>query len=147
MKAKGIQVVGDDLLVTNVNRVRMALERKACNSLLLKVNQIGTVTEAISPLDFLLLLLISCTVLPPDAAKLAMENGWSVMVSHRSGETSDTFISDLTVGLGCGQLKTGAPCRGERTSKYNQLMRIEEQLGAEAVYGYQPWTERCAASH
>jgi len=116
-----VQVVGDDLLVTNVTRVRMALDRHACNSLLLKVNQIGSVTEAIA------------------AAKLAMSNGWSVMVSHRSGETSDTFIADLTVGLGCGQLKTGAPCRGERTAKYNQLIRIEEQLGAEAVYGYPKW--------
>ncbi|KAJ4462210.1 Enolase [Paratrimastix pyriformis] len=124
-----VQVVGDDLLVTNVGRVRMALERHACNSLLLKVNQIGTVTESIR------------------AAKLALENGWSVMVSHRSGETSDTFISDLTVGLGCGQLKTGAPCRGERTAKYNQLLRIEEELGSEAVYGFPAWTQRANATH
>ncbi|KAA6378089.1 MAG: Enolase [Streblomastix strix] len=121
LKAKGVQVVGDDLLVTNVERIKMALEKKACNSLLLKVNQIGTVTEAI------------------DAALLALKNGWSVMVSHRSGETEDTFIADLAVGIGCGQLKTGAPCRGERTAKYNQLLRIEEELGKEAKYGYDKW--------
>lgn len=121
MEPKGIQVVGDDLTVTNVSRVRMALERKACNALLLKVNQIGSVTEAI------------------DAAKLALSNGWAVMVSHRSGETPDSFIADLTVALGCAQLKTGAPCRGERTAKYNQLIRIEEELGSSAVYGYPKW--------
>lgn len=121
LKEKKVQVVGDDLLVTNVKRIQMALEKKACNSLLLKVNQIGSVTEAI------------------DAAKLAMDNGWSVMVSHRSGETEDTFIADLVVGLGTGQIKTGAPCRGERTCKYNQIMRIEEELGSEGVFGYEQW--------
>jgi enolase len=105
-----IQIVGDDLLVTNVKRIDQAIQKKACNALLLKVNQIGTVSEAI------------------DASKKAREAGWNVMVSHRSGETEDTFISDLVVGLGTGQIKTGAPCRGERTSKYNQLLRIEEEL-------------------
>jgi len=116
---KKIQIVGDDLLVTNIKRVEMALEKKACNALLLKVNQIGSVTEAI------------------DAANLAMKNGWHVMVSHRSGETEDTFIADLVVGLGAGQIKTGAPCRSERLAKYNQLMRIEEELGDKAVYAGQ----------
>jgi enolase len=101
-----IQVVGDDLLVTNVKRIKEGIDKKACNSLLLKVNQIGTVTESIK------------------AAKMAKEAGWTVMVSHRSGETEDSFIADLVVGLGTGQIKTGAPCRSERLSKYNQLMRI-----------------------
>jgi enolase len=117
----GIQVVGDDLLVTNVERIKTALEKKACNSLLLKVNQIGSITEAI------------------DASNMAMDAGWSVMVSHRSGETEDTFIADLVVGLGTGQIKSGAPCRGERTAKYNQLLRIEEELGDAAAYGYEKW--------
>merc|ERR1719158_2019907 len=110
------QVVGDDLLVTNVKRIQHSLDVKACNALLLKVNQIGTVTEAI------------------DACKLAQDNGWGVMVSHRSGETEDTFIADLVVGLRCGEIKTGAPCRSERLAKYNQLLRIEEELGPLASY-------------
>ena len=108
MKKADIQVIGDDLLVTNINRIKEALEKKACNALLLKPNQIGTVSETIQ------------------AAKLAMGNNWNVMVSHRSGETEDTFIADLAVGLGTGQIKSGAPCRGERTAKYNQLLRIED---------------------
>lgn len=111
-----IQVVGDDLTVTNTERIKTAIEKKACNCLLLKVNQIGSVTESIS----------SC--------KLAQSSGWGVMVSHRSGETEDSFIADLVVGLGTGQIKTGAPCRSERLAKYNQLLRIEEELGAEAKY-------------
>jgi len=111
-----IQVVGDDLLVTNRKRIETSIEKKCCNSLLLKVNQIGSITEAI------------------DACKLAQQNGWSVMVSHRSGETEDTFIADLVVGLKTGEIKTGAPCRSERLCKYNQLLRIEEELGAAAVY-------------
>eukprot|EP01116_Phalansterium_solitarium_P013379 TRINITY_DN30737_c0_g1_i1.p1 TRINITY_DN30737_c0_g1~~TRINITY_DN30737_c0_g1_i1.p1 ORF type:complete len:437 (-),score=164.22 TRINITY_DN30737_c0_g1_i1:158-1468(-) len=111
-----IQVVGDDLLVTNPKRIKEAIEKKACNALLLKVNQIGSVTESIT------------------ACKLAQSAGWAVMVSHRSGETEDTFIADLVVGLGNGQIKTGAPCRSERLAKYNQLLRIEEELGAHAVY-------------
>eukprot|EP00992_Anisonema_acinus_P010193 TRINITY_DN6388_c0_g1_i1.p1 TRINITY_DN6388_c0_g1~~TRINITY_DN6388_c0_g1_i1.p1 ORF type:complete len:481 (-),score=126.46 TRINITY_DN6388_c0_g1_i1:60-1502(-) len=123
-KARGVQIVGDDLTVTNVERIRRAIETKACNSLLLKVNQIGTLTEAIS------------------AARLARDHGWGVMVSHRSGETEDTFIADLAVGLGCGQLKSGAPCRGERTAKYNELLRIEEELNRcqkPFAFGFAPW--------
>jgi enolase len=111
-----IQIVGDDLLVTNPKRIQTAIEQKACNALLLKVNQIGSVTESV------------------EACKLAQSVGWGVMVSHRSGETEDTFIADLVVGLGTGQIKTGAPCRSERLAKYNQLLRIEEELGKEAKY-------------
>ena len=106
-----VQIVGDDLLVTNPKRIKTAIEAKACNALLLKVNQIGSVTEAIQ------------------ACKMAQANNWGVMVSHRSGETEDTFIADLVVGLCTGQIKTGAPCRSERLAKYNQLLRIEEELG------------------
>jgi enolase len=116
VKGKNIQLVGDDLTVTNVNRIRTAIEKNACDCLLLKVNQIGTVTEAIA----------ACT--------MARGAGWSVMVSHRSGETEDTFIADLVVGLGTGQIKTGAPCRSERLAKYNQLLRIEEELGDKATF-------------
>jgi len=111
-----IQVVGDDLLVTNPTRIQKALDIKACNALLLKVNQIGSLTEAI------------------DAAIMSMNAGWGVMVSHRSGETEDSFIADLVVGLRTGEIKTGAPCRSERLSKYNQLIRIEEELGPLASY-------------
>jgi len=111
-----IQLVGDDLTVTNTERIRSAIDKKACNCLLLKVNQIGSVTESI------------------EACKLAQSNNWGVMVSHRSGETEDSFIADLVVGLGTGQIKTGAPCRSERLAKYNQLLRIEEELGASAKY-------------
>ncbi|MFH1182116.1 MAG: enolase C-terminal domain-like protein, partial [Candidatus Woesearchaeota archaeon] len=112
----GIQVVGDDLLVTNTKRISMAISKKACNCLLLKVNQIGTLTEAM------------------EAAQLSMQHGWNVMVSHRSGDTEDPFIADFAVALGCGQIKSGAPCRAERTAKYNQLLRIEEELGKKAEY-------------
>jgi len=111
-----IQVVGDDLLVTNPTRIQTGIDKKAVNSLLLKTNQIGTVTESIR------------------ACKMAQAAGWGVMVSHRSGETEDTFIADLVVGLRTGQIKTGAPCRSERLAKYNQLMRIEEELGDKAKY-------------
>jgi enolase len=111
-----IQVVGDDLTVTNPKRVQRAIDGKNANALLLKVNQIGSVTESI------------------ESAKMSQAAGWGVMVSHRSGETEDTFIADLVVGLCTGQIKTGAPCRSERTSKYNQLLRIEEELGAAAVF-------------
>jgi len=111
-----IQIVGDDLTVTNPKRIATAVEKKACNCLLLKVNQIGTVTESIR------------------AHLLAKQNGWGTMVSHRSGETEDTFIADLVVGLSTGQIKTGAPCRSERLAKYNQILRIEEELGAGAKY-------------
>lgn len=113
---KKVQVVGDDLLVTNPKRIKDAIDKKACNALLLKINQIGTITEAI------------------EACKLAQNAGWGVMVSHRSGETEDNFIADLAVGLACGQIKSGAPCRSERLSKYNQLIRIEEELGKNAKY-------------
>ncbi|KAI8833913.1 enolase [Chytridium lagenaria] len=111
-----IQIVGDDLTVTNPERIQTAIEKKAVSGLLLKVNQIGTVTESIR------------------AANLAKSDGWGVMVSHRSGETEDTFIADLVVGLKSGQIKTGAPCRSERLAKYNQLLRIEEELGSNAIY-------------
>jgi enolase len=105
-----VELVGDDLLATNKQRIITAHEKKACNVLLLKINQIGTVTEAI------------------DAAKLAYSYSWSVFVSHRSGETIDDFIADLTVGLSTGHLKSGSPCRGERVAKYNRLMDIEQEL-------------------
>jgi enolase len=101
-----IQIVGDDLLVTNINRIQDAITKKACNALLLKVNQIGSLTESI------------------EAANKSRAQGWGIMVSHRSGETEDNFIADLVVGLGTGQIKTGAPCRSERLAKYNQLLRI-----------------------
>jgi enolase len=111
-----IQIVGDDLLVTNARRVREAAATNACNSLLWKVNQIGTLSEAM------------------DAAEAAHRAGWTVVVSERSGETEDAIIADLVVALGAGQIKTGAPVRGERTSKYNRLLRIEEELGSTARY-------------
>lgn len=113
---ENIQVVGDDLLVTNPSRVQKGIDQRACNALLLKVNQIGSLTESI------------------DAWRLAKNSGWGVMVSHRSGETEDSFIADLVVGLGTGQIKTGAPCRSERLAKYNQLLRIEEELGSRARF-------------
>ncbi|NHJ21173.1 MAG: phosphopyruvate hydratase [Candidatus Lokiarchaeota archaeon] len=111
-----IQIVDDDLTVTNINILKKAIDEKAGNALLLKVNQIGTLTEAIN------------------AAKMAFDNGFNVMVSHRSGETEDTFIADLAVGLCTGQLKSGATCRSDRTCKFNQLLRIEEILGSKGVY-------------
>jgi len=103
------QIVGDDLLCTNPLRLQKAIILDSCNCLLLKMNQIGTVTEAL------------------DAARIAMKQGWKVMVSHRSGETNDDFIADLAVGIGCGQIKAGAPCRGERLAKYNRILKIEEE--------------------
>jgi enolase len=111
-----VQIVGDDLLVTNPNRIKKALEVQACNALLCKVNQIGSITESI------------------EAVKMCQDAGWGVMVSHRSGETEDSFIADLVVGLRTGEIKTGAPCRSERLAKYNQLMRIEEELGKSCKY-------------
>jgi enolase len=101
-------VVGDDLLVTNPVRIREAMENKSCNALLLKVNQIGSVSESM------------------DAADLCNSKGWNVIVSHRSGETEDTFIADFATGIGAGFIKTGAPARGERTAKYNQMLRLEK---------------------
>ncbi|GMM31130.1 phosphopyruvate hydratase [Martiniozyma asiatica (nom. inval.)] len=111
-----IQIVADDLTVTNPARIATAIEKKAASGLLLKINQIGTISESIQ------------------AAKDAFAAGWGVMVSHRSGETEDTFIADLTVGLRTGELKSGAPARSERMAKYNQLLRIEEELGDKAIY-------------
>jgi enolase len=113
---KDTQIVGDDLLVTNPKRIADGIQKKACNALLLKVNQIGSVSESIK------------------ACKDAQAAGWGVMVSHRSGETEDTFIADLVVGLRTGQIKTGAPCRSERLAKYNQILRIEEELGSSAKF-------------
>ncbi|OGD61288.1 phosphopyruvate hydratase [Candidatus Bathyarchaeota archaeon RBG_13_52_12] len=110
------QVVGDDLFVTNPKRLAKGIEMGACNALLWKVNQIGTLTEAL------------------EAASLAMKNKYGVMASHRSGDTEDPWVADLSVGIGCGQIKSGAPARGERTAKYNQLLRIEEWLGSNARY-------------
>ncbi|KAJ1632878.1 enolase 1 [Pavlovales sp. CCMP2436] len=110
------QIVGDDLLVTNPKRVQKAIDEKACNALLLKVNQIGSISESI------------------EAVNMAKAAGWGVMTSHRSGETEDSFIADLAVGLATGQIKTGAPCRSERLAKYNQLLRIEEELGDRGKY-------------
>lgn len=115
------QVVGDDMLVTNPTRVKRAIDGKVVNALLLKINQIGTISESI------------------EAVKMSKEAGWGVMTSHRSGETEDCFIADLAVGLATGQIKTGAPCRSERLSKYNQLLRIEQELGANAVYAGENW--------
>ena len=115
------QIVGDDLTVTNVTRVKDAIEKKACNALLLKVNQIGSMTEAI------------------DAVKMCKQSAGASCASHRSGETEDTTIADIAVGLCTGQIKTGAPCRSDRNAKYNQLMRIEEELGADAVYAGATW--------
>jgi enolase len=111
-----IQIVGDDLFVTNIKRLKKGISLGAANTLLLKVNQVGTLSETI------------------DAAKLALENNYRVIVSHRSGETGETIISDIAVGLNAGQIKAGAPARGERVAKYNQLLRIEEELGSEAIY-------------
>jgi enolase 1/2/3 len=111
-----IELVGDDLFVTNVERIARGIREDAANAVLIKLNQIGTLSETIA------------------AIEMARKAGWGSMVSHRSGETVDAFIADLTVGLGTGHLKTGAPCRGERVEKYNQLLRIEESLGDAAVY-------------
>jgi enolase len=115
-KVLKIQIIGDDLFVTNVNRIRKGIELKAANALLLKVNQIGTVTEA------------------KEAAELAFKNAYAIQVSERSGQTEDTWLADFTVAINAGQIKTGCPCRGERTAQYNQLLRIEEELGNKAVY-------------
>ncbi|MBU7042569.1 MAG: phosphopyruvate hydratase [Theionarchaea archaeon] len=112
-----IMLVGDDLFVTSSERLREGIQKGMCNALLLKVNQIGTLTEAL------------------DAARIAFDHEYNVVVSHRSGETEDTFIAHLAVALNCGWIKTGAPARGERTAKYNELLRIEEILGNKARYG------------
>lgn len=113
---KRIQIVGDDLIVTNVNRLKRAIEEKAINSVLIKLNQIGTLTETL------------------DTINLAHRNGFTTVISHRSGETEDTTIADLAVAVNSGQIKTGSACRTDRVCKYNQLLRIEEELGDEAVF-------------
>jgi len=121
-----VQLVGDDLLVTSVERLRRGIEERAANSILIKVNQIGTLSEAMA------------------AVEMAKKAGWTTVISHRSGESEDTSIADLAVALNAGQIKTGAPCRSERVAKYNQLLRIEEELeevasyaGREAFYNLQ----------
>ncbi|NOR16202.1 phosphopyruvate hydratase [candidate division WOR-3 bacterium] len=111
-----IQIVGDDLFVTNTKRIQKGIELNAANSVLIKLNQIGSVTETLN------------------AIKMAHDEGWTAVVSHRSGETEDNFIADLVVGTSAGQIKTGAPARSDRNAKYNQLMRIEEELGEESEY-------------
>ena len=111
-----VQIMGDDLLVTNVERLKTGIERKAANSILIKLNQIGTLTETLA------------------AIEMAKRAGWTAVVSHRSGETEDTFISDLVVGVNGGQIKTGSLSRSDRIAKYNQLMRIEEELGSAALF-------------
>jgi enolase len=111
-----VQIVGDDLFVTNPERLQRGIDSNTANALLVKVNQIGSLTETI------------------DAVNLAHKNGYRSMMSHRSGETEDTTIADLAVALNCGQIKTGAPARSERVAKYNQLLRIEEELGSKATY-------------
>jgi enolase len=108
---KKIQIVGDDLFVTNVERLQRGIDEKSANSILIKLNQIGTLSETL------------------DAIELAKTSGFTSVISHRSGETSDSFISDLAVAVNAGQIKTGSICRQERITKYNQLLRIEEQLG------------------
>jgi enolase len=112
-----VQLVGDDLFVTNVDFLRKGIEKGVANSILVKVNQIGSLTETF------------------DAVELAKENGYTAVISHRSGETEDTTISDIAVATNAGQIKTGSLCRTDRVAKYNQLLRIEEQLGEDAVYG------------
>jgi enolase len=111
-----IHLIGDDLYVTNVNRLRKGIKTKASNAVLIKLNQIGTLTETLA------------------AINMAHKAGWKAVVSHRSGETEDTTIADLAVALNTGLIKTGAPCRSERTAKYNRLLKIEEELGANARF-------------
>jgi enolase len=111
-----VQLVGDDLFVTNTERLKRGIESRVANSILVKVNQIGTLSETL------------------DAVRTATDAGYTAVMSHRSGETEDTTIADLAVATGCGQIKTGAPSRSDRVAKYNQLLRIEEALGADAAY-------------
>jgi enolase len=118
-----VQLVGDDLFVTNSRRLQMGIDQSAGNAILVKVNQIGTLTETL------------------DAVQLAMRNGLAAIASHRSGETEDATIADLAVATNCGQIKTGSLCRSDRTAKYNQLLRIEEELGASASFGSVTWNK------
>lgn len=120
----GIQIVGDDLFVTNTKRLQKGIAEKSANSILIKVNQIGTLTETLA------------------AIKMAKENGFTAVISHRSGETEDTTIAHLAVATGCAQIKTGSTSRSERLAKYNELLRIEEQLGKRAVYGGSVWKRK-----
>jgi enolase len=113
-----VQIVGDDLFVTNPKRLARGIETRAANAILVKVNQIGTLTETM------------------DAVEMARRSGFGTIISHRSGETEDTTIADLAVALNAGQIKTGSLCRTDRVAKYNQLLRIEEDLGDRAVYGW-----------
>ncbi len=113
---ESVQLVGDDLFVTNTDRLRRGIDLGVANSILIKVNQIGTLTETLA------------------AIAMAREAGYTAVMSHRSGETEDVTIADLAVATGCGQIKTGAPSRSDRVAKYNQLLRIEEQLGADAEF-------------
>ena len=113
-----IQIVGDDLFVTNTKRIQRGIEENSANAVLIKLNQIGTLTETL------------------EAIRMAHRAGWKTVVSHRSGETEDTFIADLAVAAGTGQIKTGSLCRSERIAKYNQLLRIEEELGDSAEFGW-----------
>jgi len=124
-----VQLVGDDLFVTNVDFLRRGIEEKVGNAILVKVNQIGSLTETL------------------DAIELAQRNGYATIISHRSGETEDATIADIAVATGSGQIKTGAPARSDRTAKYNQLLRIEDQLGDQAVYpGWSAFPRRTAAA-
>ena len=118
-----VQLVGDDLFVTNKTFLQRGLDEDCANAILVKVNQIGTLSETL------------------EAVELAMQNGYNAVLSHRSGETEDSTIADIAVATNCGQIKTGAPCRSDRTAKYNQLIRIAEQLGDKAVYGGQLWNK------
>ena len=111
-----VQLVGDDLFVTNTERIKKGIEKDCANSVLIKINQIGTLTETLN------------------AIEMAQKNGWTAIVSHRSGESEDVTIADILVATNAGQIKTGAPCRTDRVAKYNQLLRIEEALGSYAVY-------------
>ena len=114
-----IQIVGDDLFVTNTERIARGIKEKSANAVLIKLNQIGTLTETL------------------EAIRMAHRAGWNAVISHRSGETEDTFIADLAVATGTGQIKTGSLCRSERVCKYNQLLRIEEELGVSAEFGWE----------
>jgi enolase len=113
-----IQIVGDDLFVTNTKRIAKGIKEKSANAVLIKLNQIGTLTETL------------------EAIQMAHRAGWNAVISHRSGETEDTFIADLAVATGTGQIKTGALCRSERVCKYNQILRIEDELGESAEFGW-----------
>ena len=118
-----MQLVGDDLFVTNVKFLQKGIETKTANAVLVKVNQIGTLAETLATVG------------------LAMRNGYAAVLSHRSGETEDATISDIAVATNCGQIKTGAPARSDRVAKYNQLLRIEEQLGDRAQFGSVFWNK------